>query len=583
MNYALDAQKQEKGSLLTAVKRLWLMLRDEKRTLILALLAVVANAALNMSAPVLIGRAVDRYVITRHYNGVLVYAAILLGIYLAALVTQYLQTRLMGGVGQRVLYNLRDSIFAKLQALPVGFFNQNKAGDLISRINNDTDKLNQFFSQALVQFVGSLFIMIGATIFLLSLNLKLGLAALTPAILVAVFTQLLSPWVKRRNASSLRSTGSLSAEIQESLDNFKVIVAFNRRDFFRRRFEEANEDNYRAAVGAGLANNIFMPIYGFATQLGQLIVLGYGISLIIAGQFTLGLLISFLAYVNSFYGPMRQLASLWANFQVAMAGWDRIEAILSLKTDLVREEGESARPNAPLVEFDKVHFTYVGGKEVLRQASFDLERGKTYAMVGPTGGGKTTTASLMARLYDPTEGRVRLEGRDIRSYGDAERAQKVGFILQEPFLFVGTVGENLIYGNQRFEGQPKEALAKVMRETGLESLMARFDQGLGTPVSGNQGLSLGQRQLIAFMRAVLREPDLLILDEATANVDTVTEQQLEEILKKLPAKTTRVIIAHRLNTIENADEIFFVNGAEIVRAGSMEHAVDMLMHGKRQS
>jgi len=583
MNYALDAQAKGKTDAAAAMRRLWPLMRSEKRPLILAFFAVIANSALNLAAPVLIGRAVDRYVITKQYHGVLAYAAVLLGVYLVALVTQYLQTRLMGGVGQRVLYNLRDAVFGKLQALPVGFFNQNKAGDLISRINNDTDKLNQFFSQSLVQFVGSLFIMIGAGVFLVALNWRLGLAALAPAAATAVFTRLVTPWVKRRNAASLKSTGGLSAEIQESLDNFKVIVAFNRRDFFRRRFEEANQDNYRSAVGAGIANGLFTPIYGFASQLAQLIVLAFGIVLILRGQFTLGLLVSFLAYVNSFYNPMRQLASLWSNFQVALAGWDRIAAILSLDPDLERIEGQAASAAGPLVEFDKVNFTYVGGREVLHDVSFSLERGKTYALVGPTGGGKTTTASLMARLYDPSEGRVRFDGRDLRAYDDAERARKVGFILQEPFLFVGTVGENLVYGNERYEGKPKEELAKVIRDSGLESLLARFSQGLDTPISGNQGLSLGQRQLIAFMRAVLREPDLLILDEATANVDTVTEQQLEEILRKLPEKTTRVIIAHRLNTIENADEIFFVNGGGIVRAGSMAHAVEMLLHHKRKS
>ncbi len=583
MNYALDARPKETSGALTAVKRLWLLMRDEKRTLILALASVIANAALNLTAPVLVGRAVDRYVMTKQYHGVLMYSAILLGVYLTALITQYLQTRLMGGVGQRVLYKLRDAIFAKLQALPIGFFNQNKSGDLISRINNDTDKLNQFFSQALVQFVGSLFIMIGAGIFLISLNPMLGAAALAPAALVVIFTRAVSPWVKRRNALSLKSTGGLSAEIQESLENFKVIVAFNRRDFFRRRFETANDDNFRAAVGAGVANSLFVPVYTFSSQLAQLLVLSFGVYLILVGRSTLGLLISFLAYVNSFYNPMRQLAALWANFQVALAGWDRIAAILSLETDLVRMPEVSAAKTGPLLEFDHVRFSYAGGRDVLHQVSFSLERGKTYAFVGPTGGGKTTTASLMARLYDPDEGAVRLDGRDIRGYAESERAARIGFILQEPFLFSGTVWENLAYGNGRQEGLDKAGVEGLIARHDLRELLKRFDNGLDTSVSGNQGLSLGQRQLIAFMRAVIREPELLILDEATANVDTVTEKLLDGILKKLPATTTRVIIAHRLSTIENADEIFFVNGGSITRAGSMEHAVELLMHDKRQS
>lgn len=220
----------------------------------------------------------------------------------------------------------------------------------------------------------------------------------------------------------------------------------------------------------------------------------------------------------------------------------------------------------------------------MQNINFTLEQGKTYALVGPTGGGKTTTASLMARIFDPTKGKIFLAGKDIRAYDSDERTKKIGFILQEPFLFTGTVKENIIYGNEQYAGFTNEQIEKVIKDANLESLLTWFEEGLDTKVStGGDTISLGQRQLIAFVRAVLRNPDILILDEATANIDTVTEQLLEDILKKLPKKTTRVIIAHRLNTIENADEIFFVNGGEIIPAGSMDHAVEMLLHGNRKS
>ena len=234
-----------------------------------------------------------------------------------------------------------------------------------------------------------------------------------------------------------------------------------------------------------------------------------------------------------------------------------------------------------LIEFRDVSFAYPNGKDVLRHDSFRLEKGKTYALVGPTGGGKTTTASLLARLYDPTEGVVLLDGRDIRTFTPAERAQKIGFILQDPILFTGTVRDNILYGNAAYKDYSNEELAAVLHESGLETLLTRFDEGLDTKVTlAGDGISLGQKQLIAFIRAVLRNPELLILDEATANIDTVTEKMLEDILRRLPDTTTRVIIAHRLNTIENADEIFFVNAGEIVRAGSLEQAVDLLLQGK---
>ncbi|TWI96274.1 ATP-binding cassette subfamily B protein [Mucilaginibacter frigoritolerans] len=588
MNYNLnDLQaKAPKSSTWSSLGKLLQLISHERKNLIMALTAILVNSTLNLFGPLIIGHTIDQYIFVPHknYHGVLVNCAILLGMYLVALLSSYLQTILMGGVGQRMLFTLRNAIFNKLQLLPVGFFNQNKAGDLISRINNDTDKLNQFFSQSLMQFIGSIATMLGAGIFLLSINIQLGSATLIPAIVILIFTALTSPWVKRKNAKNLKSVGGMSGEIQESLNNFKVIIAFNRRDYFRKRFDEANQENYNTAIGAGIANNSYVPVYGLFSSIAQLIVLAYGIYLISEGQFAIGLLVSYLSYANQFYNPLRQLAALWTNFQTAMAGWDRISHILTLETDLVTIDNVVADPSASLLEFRNVHFSYDESREILHNINFKLERGKTYALVGPTGGGKTTTASLIARLYDATKGTVLLDGKDIRGYEPIDRTKKIGFILQEPFLFTGTVRDNILYGNELYVNYTNELLEKVIVEANLGSLLAIFESGLDTNVlSSGDSISLGQKQLIAFMRAVLRNPDLLILDEATANIDTITEKLLSDILSKLPDTTTRVIIAHRLNTIENADEIFFVNSGEVIRAGSFDHAMDMLLHGKRVS
>jgi len=599
MNYDLNkiSAQQEKVSTLAGLKKLLELIRHEKRVLWLALITILINAGVNLVGPLLIGHAIDKYVIPRNYHGVLVYSAILLGMYICGLVASYLQTILMGGVGQRLLYTLRNAIFNKIQVLPVAFFNQNKAGDLISRVNNDTDKINTFFSQSLMQFIGNLSTMVGAGVFLLCINLKLGLATIAPGAIAWVITKALSPWVKRKNAANLKSTGGMSAEIQESLNNFKVIIAFNRRDYFRKRFDTANHDNYKTSVKAGIANNIFLPVYSLLAGAAQLIVLAYGIYLISAkepaitimnlkdyGVFSIGLLIAYLTYANSFYNPLRQLATLWTTFQTAMAGWDRVSNILALETNLVTVKDAKAETSDALLEFRNVHFAYPGGNEILHNISFKMEPGKTYALVGPTGGGKTTTASLIARLYDPSEGTILLNGKDIRSYEPDERTKKVGFILQEPFLFTGTVKENILYGNEQYKDYTDEQLETVLNEASLGELVAIFDEGLETKVlSSGDNISLGQKQLIAFMRAVLRNPEILILDEATANIDTITEQLLSNILEKLPETTTRVIIAHRLNTIQNADEIYFVNSGEVIAAGSLDHAIDMLLQGKRVS
>ncbi len=585
MNYKLDNKRGQgqKPSIKAAVSRLGPLFDGERKNVVISFIAIAISSGAMLAAPAIISHIIDRYIRLKDQHGLLLWSAMLLAIFVCGATASYVQVRTMGGVGRRVLFGLRNTLFRKLQELPVAFFNQNKAGDLISRLNNDTDKLNQFVSQALMQFVGSFVMITGAGIALLSLDLRLGAAALMPAVLALLFTRATSGWVKNRNLRSLQGLGGMSSEIQESLNNFKVIVAFNRVDYFRRKFEAANEVNYAASTAAGFANNLFIPLYGFSSTLAQLVVLSYGIWLIGHGQLTLGLLIGFLLYVNNFYSPLRQIAAVWSSFQLGVAALERISDVLALESNMPVVLGGRSTTDAVL-EFRDVHFGYPDGKEILRNVSFTLEPGKAYALVGPTGGGKTTTASLMARLYDPTEGSVYLGGRDIRSYKPEERAKKVGFILQDPFLFSGTVGENIVYGNDEYKDFSSEQLSRVLEEASLSSLMARFSEGLDTKVaaSGNT-ISLGQKQLIAFMRATLRKPELLILDEATANIDTVTEQLLEEILDRLPATTTKVIIAHRLNTIDNVDQIFFVNSGDVAAAGSMEHAVDMLLHGKRES
>lgn len=583
-NTTPEQEVNQKQSIKNALKELWPLIKPERARLVAAFFAILVNSGLTIAAPILIGYAIDDYLLKQDYPGVLLYSLYIFLTYVGVLLSGFVQTRMMGTVGQHVLFRLRNAIFLKLQELPVTFFNQNKAGDLISRINNDTDKLNQFFSRSLMQFVSNGFVILGAAIAMVWVNTRLGVAALGPALALLIVIQATTAWVKRKNLANLQTTGGLSAEIAESLQNFRVIVAFNRQDYFRQKFQTVNEQNYQSAIGAGIANNTYVPIFGLASNLGQMVVIVYGLYLISQGDFSFGLLIGYLAYVVRFYDPLRQMASLWSDLQTALAAWDRIGEILELDSDLTVIAPSKPATNAPVMEFRKVGFAYPDSKQVLKDVSFKMEQGKTYALVGPTGGGKTTTASLIARLFDPTEGTVMLHGQDIRSYEPAERAQKIGFILQDPFLFSGTVRDNILYGNEAYKDYSDEQLEALLVREGLGELLQRFDRGLATEVTtDSDGISLGQKQLIAFMRAVLRHPDILILDEATANIDTVTEQLLEAILKQLPKETIRVVIAHRLNTIESADEIFFVNGGSVTPAGSLEHAVEMLSEGARQS
>jgi ATP-binding cassette subfamily B protein len=570
-----------------SIKTLLPLLKTEKGFIFVAFLALLTSSVCSMLGPYYTGFTIDHFVTVNNLSGLQYYACVLLSIYIVVFIANVIQIRFMGGVGQRLLFKLRNMIFEKLEELPLSFFTQNKAGDLISRINNDTEKLSQFFSETLTRLLGIIFIIGGVVVFLISLHPKLGLATLAPAIVLWFLSQFISSWIRKANDESLKSAGLLSAEVQESIQNFKVIVSFNRRDYFRNRFEEINKSNYISNMKAGILNGVYTPVYDFAANLGQYAVLVYGIYLIASGSVTIGIIVSFLAYAEKFYNPLRQMAQLWATFQISLSAWSRISNILSLSSDMKVIEECMTSEKKVLLEFKNVSFHYDSEeekKDILHEVSFELEEGKTYALVGPTGGGKTTTASLMARLFDPSTGTIFLKGKDIRSIDAKERTSSIGFILQDPIIFGGTLRDNIVYGNEEYESLSAAELHSVLVEKGLESLLSRFEGGLDTPLPKNiDSMSLGQKQILAFVRAVLRNPDLLILDEATANIDTVTEQELEKILEKLPQKTTKVIIAHRLNTIQNADVIYFVNGSAVTKAGSMEDAVNMLLKGKKKS
>ncbi len=430
----------------TIIKKILPLLVGEKKNLVLALCAALANSLLSLIGPLAIGYAIEHYIKTGDFHSVLWFCGGLILIYATAFGANYFQIRTMGSVAQRMLCRLRDQLFAKLQGLPLAFFNRHKSGDLISRINSDTEKINMFFSQALGRFIANFFMVLGSGIFIFSINWRLALVALIPAVAIIIFSKFVGGWARNTNFKSLKASGTLSAEVQEAMANFRVILAFNRRDYFKSRFNEVNDANFKAAVGAGLSSGVFTPFYDFAANIAQLVVLGYGIHLIMAGQLAVGFLVSFILYVNRFYDPLREVAQLFTSLQTALAGWDRISEVLQSKETLAITTPEEVKKNAPIIEFKKVSFIYEGGAEVIKDVSFAFEKGKTYALVGPTGGGKTTTASLIARLYDPTAGMVLLDGRDLRSYESADRTRKIGFILQEPFLFTGTLRDNILYG-----------------------------------------------------------------------------------------------------------------------------------------
>ncbi len=560
-------------------------LKGEGKKMIWVTVCLIIGTSATVLTPYMVARSIDTYIANRDLTGLMWLLLGMCVLYVVSSITSYLQFQIMGRISQTVLFRLRNDLFQHIQALPIAFFNQNKAGDLISRINFDTDKVNQFLSGFFIRFTSIFVSLIGITVFIIVLNVRMALVLMLSTVILVVGSRALSGWVQRTSKRTLEADGALSGEVQENLNNFKALVAFNRQDYFVDRVNQAATESRKRLALSDIASGIFAPIYNFAGNLAQVMVLVYGVYLIQQGHFTAGLLIGFLAYTQKFYEPLRILGSIWGNLQSTLAAWTRISEILNLKSNLnVIEVNPLSETSLAVLSFQNVSFGYGPEHPVMKEANFDLEKGKTYALIGPTGGGKSTTASLMARLYDPTEGIVNFMGRDIRSFRPEELATRIGFILQDPFLFSGTVGDNIRYGNAELESASDEEIVRRLEEAKVSDLLDSFPEGLRTDVdNARDNISLGQKQLIAFARMLLRKPDLLILDEATANIDTVTEQKLNHMIEQLPAETTKVVIAHRLNTIKNADQIFFVNEQTIHSVGSFEHALELIDRTKRAS
>lgn len=586
MNYNLISSDQKnRPNLWSGLKSLFSYLGNDGMKLFWALLIVLLNSAIVVATPYLIGLATDTYIVRHDTNGLLHIIGVLIILYLVAVITTYSQMILTGQVAQKMLYRLRTTIFAKIESLPLAFFQQNKTGDLMARLNNDTDKLNQFLSESIMRFLGSFFVILGIAIFVLFFQFKLALTMLASTLVILAGSKLMKNKVAEYNKISAQANGQMSGQIQESLSNFKVIVAFNRRQYFAEKLQAFNQENFHTNVSSTFINSVYRPLYDSTGKMAQALILIYGLFLIASGEITIGTLIAFLSYSQRFYDPLQILGTIIGNIQNALASWIRIKDILAMENDLlILPQNTTEKHDESLMTFDHVQFGYVPEKIIIHDASFKLETGKTYAFIGPTGGGKSTMASLMARLYDPQQGTIFLKGYDIRTYSEQELANTIGFILQDALLFSGTIGENIRYGNKDLATLNDEQLLTLLTENNLHECLQKFAEGLQTPVtSGGENLSLGQKQLVSFMRAILRKPQLLILDEATANIDTVTEQYLTTLLEKLPSTTTKVVIAHRLNTIQNADEIIFINSGTIEHTMDFSHALHLIDSAKRKS
>jgi ATP-binding cassette subfamily B protein/subfamily B ATP-binding cassette protein MsbA len=556
-----EKAKDTRGTL----RRLAVYFEPYKPQLLIVGILLIVDVLLSLAAPYLIGLAVDNFIIAGDVRGLSMTMLVLLGSYVGAWAARYGEFRTMIIVGNKVLYRLRASIFGRIQSLSLRFFDHHEAGDLMSRLTNDVDTIGQVINSGLIQSLSGVLLVVGIIVAMFALNWQLALATLVILPFMFAASIILSRRARRAFRVTRQTIGSVSADLQENISGVRVAQAFAREDENIERFNELNRANRDANVNAQGIMAAFMPTLDVLSTIGTAIVIGFGGYLALQDPplITIGVIVSFVVYVRRFFQPVQQLAQLYAQLQSAVAGSERIFELLDTEPELVDVDGAV---EMPLVEgrvaFDGVSFHYKPEEPVLRDVSLVAEPGQTVAIVGPTGAGKTTLVNLIGRFYEAEEGAVRIDGHDVRQVTRASLRAQMGIVLQDTFLFSGSIMDNIRYG--RLDASDEEVI-EAATLANADAFITRLSDGYATELSEQgRNLSQGQRQLMSIARAILADPRLLILDEATSSVDTRTELLIQRALSRLLHGRTSFVIAHRLSTIRNADQLLVLEEGQIV-------------------
>lgn len=558
------------------VMRLLAYLRPHSRYMTLALVTMVISTGLTLLTPYLVKIAIDRYIAAGDIRGLTWVALVTAAAYLGIYVTAAGQSYLLSWVGQKVLATLRSDLFHHLQRLPIGYHDTHIIGVTVSRVINDVGVINDLLSQGLVTLVGDTLLLIGIVVVMLTMSPKLALVTF----LVLPFMVLATYIFARHAQSAFRDTrdkvAAVVGNLAENIAGMRVIQAFAQEDASQGRFNEVNLANRDANINAMSLSFVFLPTVEFLSMAATAIVLWFGGLAVANGELTLGVVVAFLAYVSRFFGPIQELSQLYTTMQAAMAGGERVLDLLDTPPIVADPaDGRVMPPIVGRVELRDVGFAYKPDEPVLREINLAIAPGQTVALVGPTGAGKTSIANLIARFYDVTEGAVLIDGINVRDVTQQSLHRQMGLVPQDPFLFTGTVRDNIRFGVPQASDEAVEAAARFANS---HDFITALPDGYATVVQeGAANLSVGQRQLLCIARAVLADPRVLILDEATASVDTVTEALIQDALDRLLEGRTSVVIAHRLSTIRNADLICVVEQGEIVERGT--HAQLMAQDG----
>lgn len=566
-------QKAKAKDMKSTIKRIWDILMAEKKAFYLVILLVVASSALSLAGPVLIGHVVDGYIVEMRADGLLTVLVWLGFIYIGYSFSLWLQNYLMIGISQKTVSYMRTELFAHFHSLPLSFFDRRQYGELMSRVTNDIENVSSTLNSSFIQILSSTLTILGtvAVMFWLSPALAVITFCTVPLMYYGM------RWITRRTGKLFRlqqiSLGDVNGTIEESISGQRIVKAFSQEDSvaetFRRKTEELKVNGYWAQVYSGNIPKLMNLLNNF----NYAVIAGAGGYFAYKGWISIGAIVIFLEFSRQFTRPLNDLANQFNTMLSAIAGAERVFEIMDTDEEASDERGKRMIGEVGgKVTFDSVSFSYdAEGENIIKDFSCEVNPGETLALVGPTGAGKTTVINLLSRFYEYTDGVIRLDGKDIRNYTRASVRSHMSFVLQESFLFQASIMENIRYG--RLDATDEEVI-KAAREANAHSFIERMPEGYAT-ILKNEGsdLSQGQRQLIAIARAILADASILIMDEATSSIDTITELQIQQALKRLMKGRTCFVIAHRLNTVRDADQIIVLRDGRNIEQGTHEELI----------